>query len=296
MSKKLLGIAGLAAALLAGSAVYQVDARQQALLLRLGEIRAANIGPGLHFKLPIVDSVIRFDTRLMNLEADPERFMTSEKKAVVVDSYVKWRIADAAAYFKGTSGDVRKAGELLRQQINDGLRAEFAKRTVQQVVAGNRSEMMLSVTESAKRQSAGLGIEVVDVRTKKIDLPGEVSNAVYERMRAERERVAREFRSRGAEAAEVIRSTADKERSVVLAEAHRDAERTRGLGDAQAAAIYAQTYGKDQEFYVFYRSLMAYKSSLGTGNDVLLIEPNSDFFRYLKAPGQQSVSLATEQH
>ncbi len=274
----------LVALLVLSQSVFTVDQREQAILFRLGEIQRSDFKPGLHFKFPFINNVKFFETRLLNLDADPERFLTSEKKDVIVDSYVKWRIADVDAYYKATGGDIRRAGLLLYQKINDGLRAEFGKRTVQQVVAGERSEIMDIVTENANRDAKSLGMVVVDVRTKRIDLPPEVSNSVYERMRAERERVARNFRSRGAEAAERIRADADRERTVILADAFRDAEMVRGAGDAISAQIYASAYDRDREFYSFYRSLNAYRNSFGNGKDLMLLSPESDFFKYFKTP------------
>jgi len=274
----------LVALLVLSQSVFTVDQREQAILFKLGEIQRSDFQPGLHFKLPFINNVKFFETRLLNLDADPERFLTSEKKDVIVDSYVKWRIADVDAYYKATGGDVRRAGLLLYQKINDGLRAEFGKRTVQQVVAGERSEIMDIVTANANQDAKSLGMVVVDVRTKRIDLPPEVSNSVYDRMRAERERVARNFRSRGSEAAERIRANADRERTVILADAFREAETMRGEGDAGSALIYATAYNKDREFYSFYRSLNAYQTTFGNGNDLLLLQPGSDFFKYFKNP------------
>lgn len=279
----------LIAAVLAYMSVFTVDQRQLAIVFRLGEIQRANYKPGLHFMIPFINKVRKFDGRLLNIDAEPERFLTSEKKDVIVDSYVKWRIADVVEFYKATGGDQRRAGLLLFQKINDSLRAEFGKRTVQEVVAGERGDVMKVVTDDANTYGRQLGIDVVDVRTKRIDLPAEVSNSVYQRMRAERERVAREFRSRGSEAAERIRANADRERTVLLADANRDAERVRGEGDAQAADIYAKAYTQDPEFYRFYRSMNAYRKSLGGGNDVLVLQPDSDFFRFFNNPnGQQS--------
>jgi len=274
----------LVALLVLSQSVFIVDQREQAILFRLGEIKRTDFKPGLHFKLPFINNVKFFEKRLLNLDADPERFLTSEKKDVIVDSYVKWKIADVGAYYKATGGDSRRAGLLLYQKINDGLRAEFGKRTVQQVVAGERSEIMGIVTKNANREAKSLGVVVVDVRVKGISLPQEVSNSVYERMRAERERVARNFRSRGSEAAERIRANADRERTVILADAFRQAEVVRGEGDAISAKIYADAYDQDRDFYSFNRSLEAYRNSFGSKNDLLLIQPDADFFKYFKSP------------
>ncbi len=272
--------------LLGWFSMFTVDERQRAILFRLGEIQRADFTPGLHFMIPVINKVLKFDARLLDLEAEPARFLTSEKKDVIVDSYVKWRIDNVGAYFRATGGDERRARLLLLQKINDSLRAEFGKRTVRQVVADARGEVMKIVTEAAKELGRDLGVTVVDVRTKRIELPAEVSTAVYDRMRAERDRTARELRSRGAEAAERIRAAADRERTVVLAEAYREAEMTRGTGDAKAADIYGQAYGKSPEFYAFYRSLNVYKNSFGAGgSDILVLEPSSEFFHYFDSPG-----------
>ena len=271
--------------------VFTIDQREHALLRRLGNIQRADFTPGIHFKIPLIEQVLKFDRRLLDLEAEPARFLTSEKKDVIVDSFVKWRIADVADYYRATGGDERRARMLLLQRINDSLRSEFGKRTVREVVA--RAELMKIVTEAAKDQGRGLGVIVVDVRTKRIELPPEVSSSVYARMRAERDRTARELRSRGAEAAERIRAAADRERTVVLAEAYGEAEKVRGEGDAKAAEIYAQAYGKNPEFYAFYRSLNVYKSSFGTHNDVLLLEPDSEFFHYFESHRVESPRAST---
>ena len=213
--------------------------------------------------------------------------MTLEKKDLIVDSYVKWRIKDTVQYFKTTKGDENQAGRLLYQNINNGLRDEFGKRTVQEVIAGDRTEIMGLMTLQASEKAKTLGIEVIDVRIKKIDLPDRVSESVYRRMRAERERVAKEFRSRGAEAAERIRADADRQSQIVRAEAYRDSEIDRGEGDAKATEIYAEAFNQDKEFYKFYRSLNAYKSNFSSSNDVILLEPDSDYFRYFKDPSGQ---------
>lgn len=271
-------------AILGYMSVFTVDEREQALLLFLGEIRRADYEPGLHFKIPGVNRVRKFETRLLNIDSEPERFLTIEKKDVIVDSFVRWRITDVARYFRATGGDERRAGILLFQKINAGLREEFGRRTVQQVVSGERGALMNAVTKSANDQVRELGMSIVDVRVKRIDLPAEVSASVYSRMRAERERVARDFRSRGAEAAERITANADRDRTVLLAEAYRDAEVLRGEGDAIAAKTYADAYGADASFYDLYRSLLAYRSSFSGKDDVLMFAPDSEFFKYFKDP------------
>ncbi|MBE9567708.1 MAG: protease modulator HflC [Proteobacteria bacterium] len=262
--------------------VFTVDERENAILLKFGEITGYDFSPGLHFKIPLINNVIKFDRRILTIDQKPERFLTLEKKDLIVDSYVKWRITDVVQYYKTTKGDENQAGRLLYQNINNGLRDEFGKRTVQEVIAGDRTEIMGIMTAQASEKAKKLGIEVIDVRIKKIDLPDRVSESVYSRMRAERERVAKEFRSRGAEAAERIRADADRQSRIIRAEAYRDSEIDRGEGDAKATEIYAKAYTQDQEFYKFYRSLNAYKSNFSSSDDVILLEPDSDYFRYFK--------------
>jgi len=262
--------------------IFTVDERENAILLKFGEITGFDFTPGIHFKIPLINNVLKFDRRILTIDQKPERFLTLEKKDLIVDSYVKWRISDVVQYYKTTTGDENQAGRLLYQNINNGLRDEFGKRSVQEVIAGDRTEIMGIMTAQASEKAKKLGIEVIDVRIKKIDLPERVSESVYSRMRAERERVAKEFRSRGAEAAERIRADADRQSRIIRAEAYRDSEIDRGEGDAKATEIYASAYNKDQEFYRFYRSLNAYKTNFSSSEDVLLIEPDSDYFRYFK--------------
>lgn len=264
--------------------IFTVDEREKAILFRLGEIERSDYESGLHFKLPFVNNVRKFDSRVLNLDSEPERFLTFEKKDVIVDSYVKWRITDVEQFYRSTGGDQRRANLLLAQKIQDQLRSEFGKRTVEAAVSGERSLIMDIVTAEANKYARDLGMAVLDVRIRRIDLPEEVSNSVYQRMRAERERVARDFRSRGAEAAERIEADADRERTVILAEAYRDAETLRGEGDAQAAGIYASAYQRDDDFYSFYRSLNAYQRSFQDRSDVLVLEPDAAFFRFFKSP------------
>jgi len=267
-------------ALVIWASVFTVDERQKAILFKFGEILAADYEPGLHFKMPVINNVKKFDKRILTIDQQPERFLTAEKKDLIVDSFVKWRIADVVQYYKTTQGDENRAGQLLYQNINNGLRDEFGKRTVQEVIAGDRTEIMKIMTAEATDKAKTLGIEVIDVRIKKIDLPARVSDSVYRRMRAERERVARDFRSKGAEAAERIRADADRQRSVILAEAYRDSEVVRGEGDAKATDIYAEAFSKDEDFFRFNRSINAYKSNFSTADDIILLEPDSEFFRY----------------
>ncbi len=265
------------------STVFYVDERELAIKFKFGEIVESDYKPGIHFKIPFVHNVRHFDKRVLTIDAKAESFFTGEKKDLIVDLYVKWRIKDVVQYFKTTNGDELRAGSLLYQTIKKGLRDEFGKRTIQEVVAGDRTEIMGISAEQAQEKAKTLGIEVVDVRIKRIDLPASVSSSVYNRMRAERERVARDFRSKGAESAERIRADADRQSKVLLAEAYRDSEIVRGEGDALAADVYARAYGKDQEFYRFYRSMDAYKKTFSGKDDVMLIDPNSDFFNYFKS-------------
>ncbi len=271
-------------ALVIWASVFTVDERQRAILFKFGEILAYDYEPGLHFKMPVINNVKKFDKRILTIDQQPERFLTAEKKDLIVDSFVKWRIADVVQYFKTTQGDEAQAGRLLYQNVNNGLRDEFGKRTVQEVIAGDRTEIMRIITAEATEKARTLGIEVIDVRIKKIDLPARVSDSVYRRMRAERERVARDFRSKGAEAAERIRADADRQRSVILAEAYRDSEVVRGEGDAKATDIYASAFSKNEDFFRFHRSINAYKSTFSSPEDIILLEPDSEYFRYFKDP------------
>ena len=264
------------------SSLFYVDERELAIKFKFGEIVEADYAPGLHWKIPIIHNVRKFDKRILTIDAKPESFFTGEKKDLIVDIYVKWRIKDVVTYFTTTGGDEMRAGSLLYQTIKTGMRDEFGKRTIQEVVAGDRVEIMGIMTAQAKDKARTLGVEVVDVRIKRIDLPSSVSSSVYSRMRAERERVARDFRSKGAESAERIRADADRQSNVLLAEAYRDSEVVRGEGDAIAADTYAKAYGKNRDFYRFYRSMDAYKKTFSGKEDVMLLEPDSEFFRYFK--------------
>lgn len=265
---------------LAGFSLFTVAEWEKAIMFRLGEIREADFKPGLHVKIPFINNVRKFDGRLLTQDVEPERFLTVEKKNVIVDSFVMWRIADVKRYYKAVAGDERNARLRIEQVIKDGMRGEFSKRTINEVVSGERDVIMEDLTKAANRQAQQIGIEIADVRIKRIDLPAEVSNSVYRRMQAERSRVAKEFRSRGFEESEKIRANADRQRQVLIAEAYREAEQIRGEGDAKAAEIYANAYGKNQEFYAFTRSLKAYQESFQGGSDVLLLEPDSEFFDY----------------
>jgi membrane protease subunit HflC len=273
-----------ALALLLWASIFTVDEREEAILFQFGEIIEADYEPGIRFKIPIVNNVRKFDNRILTIDQKPERFLTQEKKDLIVDSYVKWRIVDVVQYYKTTQGDELVAGRLLYENINNGLRNEFGKRTIQEVIAGDRAQIMDLMTSQASERAKTLGIEVVDVRVKKVDYPERVSNSVYQRMRAEREREARDFRSKGHEASERIQADADRQRSILLAEAYRDSEIARGEGDARATEIYAEAFSKDPEFYKFYRSITAYVKNFSSAGDVILLEPDSDYFRYFKDP------------
>jgi len=268
-------------AVVAYFSLFRVQQYEQAIVFQFREIQKSDYEPGLHYMIPVINTVKRFEKRLLNLDQEPQRFLTVEKKDVIVDYYAKWFISDVEKFYVATrGGDVTYATGLLGQRINRALRDEFGKRTVQEVVAGERGEILDVVETTTDQLRDELGITIVDVRTKRIDLPEEVSESVYDRMRAERTRVARDFRARGEEAAERIRADADREREIILAEAYKDAETVRGEGDARATEIYAGAFGKDEEFYTLYRSLNAYRTSFSNNSDILLLEPDSDFFRY----------------
>lgn len=263
------------------SMIFIVDEREVAIKFQLGEIVRSDFGPGLHFKAPWpVNNVRKFDRRILTLDTPPERFLTGEKKNVTVDFFVKWRIQDPATYYTSFQGDERRAALRLLQIVKNGLQLEFDKRTIRQVVSDERSEMMKDLTEKGNNEVAQFGIEIVDVRVKQIELPDDVRNSVFERMRAERERIAKELRAQGQENAKGIQAVAERDRTVLLAEASRDAEITRGEGDARATEIYANAYGQNQEFFEFYRSMNAYRASLASQQDVLVLEPDSEFFKY----------------
>ena len=268
------------ASVVAYFSLFRVQEYEQAIVFQFKEIQRSDYEPGLHFMIPVVNTAQKFEKRLLNLDQEPQRFLTLEKKDVIVDYYAKWVISDVEKFYVATrGGDVQYATGLLGQRINRALRDEFGKRTVQEVVAGERGEILDVVEATTDQLRDELGITVVDVRTKRIDLPEEVSNSVYARMRAERTRVAKDFRARGGEAAERIRANADREREIILANAYRDAETVRGEGDARATEIYAGAFGKNQEFYTLYRSLSAYRNSFGS-SDILVLQPDSDFFKY----------------
>jgi modulator of FtsH protease HflC len=281
MMKNFMLILLAAALLVAMSSLFIIDERQLAIKFQLGEIVQSVYEPGLHIKAPWpINNVRKFDKRILTLDTNPERFLTGEKKNVEVDFFVKWRIKDVASYYTSFMGDERQAGLRLLQIVNNGLQLEFDQRTIKQVVADDRSVMMTELTTKANAEVEPFGIEIVDVRIKQIELPAEVLNSVYQRMRAERERIAKEHRAQGQEAAKGIQAIADRERTVILAEANRDAEILQGEGDARATEIYAEAYGKNQEYYEFYRSMSAYRQALANQQDVLVLEPDSEFFKY----------------
>ena len=278
-------IALIALLVVLSASMFTVDQRQNALVFQLGEVVSVKTKPGLYFKLPLVQNVRYFDTRILTLDsADPERFITSEKKNVLVDSFIKWRVIDARQFYVSVGGDERRAEIRLNQTVNDGLRAEFGKRTINAVVSGSREEIMSIIRAKADQDARTIGVQVVDVRIKRVDLPEAVSENVYRRMEAERKQVANELRSTGAAEAEKIRADADKQKDVIVAEAYRDAQGVKGQGDAKASALYAAAYGKNAEFYAFYRSMQAYRESFKSKSDVMVLDPSADFFKYMKNP------------
>lgn len=268
------------------SFTFTVDQREKAIKLKFGKVEKANIEPGLHWKVPIMNTIEKYDNRILTLDVPPTEFPTSEKKYVKVDFFAKWRIEDVEKYYLATSGQEARANQRLELILVDGLKNEFGKRTIQEVVSGERTEIMAVIQVQSNKEAKNFGISVVDVRVSKIDLPDNVSDSVFKRMRAERDRVAKDFRARGKEQAEVLRAKADRERTVILANAYNEAEQVRGDGDAKSAEIYAQAFTKDEEFYSFTRSLKAYINTFNSNNDVLIMEPDSEFFRYFKKSEQ----------
>lgn len=271
---------------IAAMSIFTVDQRQFALVFQLGEVKRVISEPGLYFKIPMIQNVRFFDKRILTLDNnEPERFITSEKKNVLVDSYIKWRIVDPKLYYISVGGDEARAKTRLNQTVNAGLREEFGKRTVHDVISGERDQIMEDMRVKADTDARKIGVKIVDVRLKRVELPNEVSEAVYRRMEAERKRVANELRSEGAAEAEKIRADADRQREVIIANAYRDAQKIKGEGDAQATSIYGKAFGQSPEFYNFYRSLEAYRSSFNNKSDVLVVEPGSEFFKYMKGAG-----------
>jgi membrane protease subunit HflC len=273
--------------IIASLSLFIVDQRQNAIVFRLGEVVKVVKEPGLYAKVPLLDNTRYFDTRILTIDTpEPERFLTSEKKNVLVDLFVKWRITDVRAYYVSVGGDEARARTRLLQTINDSLRAEFGNRTVHEVVSGERDKIMELMRDRANDDASKIGVQVLDVRMKRVDLPQEVSESVYRRMEAERKRVANELRSTGSAESEKIRADADRQREVILALAYRDAQRVKGEGDAKATAIHANAYQSNPEFFTFYRSIEAYKQTFKNKSDVLVLEPNSEFFKYLRSGGK----------
>ncbi|MCL4121691.1 UNVERIFIED_CONTAM: hypothetical protein GTU68_047209 [Idotea baltica] len=269
------------------TATYTVDERETAIKFRFKEIVETNIKPGLHFKLPFVNTVEKFSTLILTLDAKPDRFLTSEKKDVDVDFFVKWKIDNVDTFYRATRGDLVRAQNRLESIMKDGLRNEFSTRTIIEAVSGERGEITEALKKKAQGPANQLGIKIIDARVSKIDFTDSVSDSVYERMRSERQRVAQDFRSRGLAEGEKIRAEADRKATIIEADAYREAEKIRGDGDAKSAKIYADAYGTDAEFYAFYRSLGAYKKSLGGGGDIMVVEPDAEFFKYFKNQGGQ---------
>ncbi len=279
-----LGVVAVVVGVLLYETVYFVDEREKAIIFQFGRIVESNDQPGIHFKKPFINSVQFFDARIQTMDADPELYLTGEKKNLVVDSFAKWRIRDVAKYYVTVSGLQSNARARLAQRVNDSLRQEFGKREVQDVISGDRAEIMETVRRAVDKEASEFGVEVVDVRLKRVDLDPEVSERVYSRMEAERARVAKELRAQGAEAAERIRADADRQREITVANAYREAQQLRGEGDAISTLTYANAFGRDPEFYRLYRSLNAYRTTFQSKNDLLILEPNSEFFKYFKGP------------
>jgi membrane protease subunit HflC len=271
--------------LLGSNSVYVVKETEKAVKLRFGELVQEDIPPGIHFKAPLMHQILKFDARILTLDAETESFFTAERKRLMVDSFAKWRIADVGAYYRATGGDEQLAHNRLANRVNDGLRNQFGTRTLHEVVSGERDQLMLDILEYLNKTVRGsLGIEVIDVRVKRIDLPDEVSGQVFRRMTAEREKEARDLRAKGLEQAEKIRADADRQKIIIEANAYKESEQIRGKGDARATGVYAEAFNRDPEFYAFTRSLKAYEQSFTNKGDILLVDPDNEFFRYLGKP------------
>jgi len=282
--KSLIGLIVLVALVVTGSSsLYTVDEREKAIVFQFGEIIRLNEEPGLHFKYPIINNVRKFDARIQTMDMSPEEFLTDEKKNLVVDSFAKWRIGDVGRFYVTVGGDKRGAEQRLSQRVNNSLREEFGKRSVQEVVSGDRSLIMDVVQKATNEQAREIGVEIVDVRLKRVDLVDEVSERVYRRMEAERSRVAKELRAEGAEEAEKIRANADRQRQIIIANAQREGQILRGEGDARATRTYADAFGRDEDFYGLYRSLNAYENTFSSKEDLLVLEPDSEFFRFFNS-------------
>jgi membrane protease subunit HflC len=280
-------IGAVVALILLSLSMFVVDQRQNAIVFQLGEVVGVKTAPGLYFKIPLMQNVRFFDSRIQTLDTgEPERFITAEKKNVMVDSFVKWRIIDVKQYYISVGGDEERANTRLRQTVNSSMREEFGKRTINEVVSGEREQIMTVLRQKIDADARKIGVQVLDVRLKRVDFPSEISDSVYRRMDAERKRVANELRASGAAEGEKIKADADKQREVILAQAYREAQQTKGEGDAKASAIYAAAFGRNAEFYSFYRSLEAYKQSFKNKSDVMVMDPSSAFFKYMKNPGK----------
>ena len=280
-------IGAVIALILLSLSLFIVDQRQTVIVFQLGEMVSVKTAPGLYFKVQLVQNIRYFDSRILTLDTgEPERFITAEKKNVMVDSFVKWRIVDPKQYYISVGGDEVRANTRLMQTVNSSMREEFGKRTIHEVVSGEREEIMTVLRTKADIDARKIGVQVLDVRLKRVDFPTEISDSVYRRMDAERKRVANELRASGAADGEKIKADADKQREVILAEAYRDAQSTKGEGDAKASSIYASAFGRNAEFYSFYRSLEAYKQSFKNKSDVMVMDPSSAFFKYLKSSGK----------
>ena len=279
----ILSVVAVIAGVLIYETVYFVDEREKAIIFQFGRIVQSYDQPGIHFKKPFLNSVQFFDGRIQTMDADPELYLTGEKKNLVVDSFAKWRIRDVAKYYVTVSGLQSNVRARLAQRVNDSLRQEFGKRAVKEVISGDRAEIMELVRLDVDKEASEFGVEVLDVRLKRVDLDPEVSERVYSRMEAERSRVAKELRAQGAEVAEIIRADADRQREITVANAYREAEQLRGEGDAVATLTYANAFGRDPEFYRLYRSLNAYRATFRSKEDLLILEPNSEFFQYFKS-------------
>jgi modulator of FtsH protease HflC len=289
MNKKMTNILIAAAVvlILLSMSVFVVDQRQNAIVFQLGEVVSVKTEPGLNFKVPLLQNVRFFDSRILTLDTgEPERFITAEKKNVMVDSFVKWRIVDVKQYYISVGGDEMRAATRLMQTVNSSMREEFGKRTIHEVVSGEREQIMTVLRDKTDADARKIGVQVMDVRLKRVDFPLEISDSVYRRMDAERKRVANELRASGAAEGEKIKANADKQRQVILAEAYREAQKTKGEGDAKATALYSASFGHNAEFYAFYRSLEAYKQSFKNKSDVMVLDPSSAFFKYLKSPNK----------
>lgn len=280
-------IGAVVALVLLSMSTFVVDQRQNAIVFRLGKVVSVKTAPGLYFKVPMMENVQFFDSRIQTLDTgEPERFITAEKKNVMVDSFIKWRIIDVKQYYISVGGDEVRANTRLMQTVNSSMREEFGKRTIHEVVSGERDQIMNVLRKKTDADARKIGVQVMDVRLKRVDFPSEISNSVYRRMDAERKRVANELRATGEAQGEKIKADADKQREIILADAYRKAQKTKGEGDAKASAIYAAAFGRNSEFYSFYRSLEAYKQTFKNKSDVMVMDPSSDFFKYFKNPAK----------